>query len=119
MNEQERRELVGQVAADYGVKLDANDPAIIIVDMCQRVLDKRMAQLPKGGAPGTTPEALAQAIATAYSSQVLPRLQAVVATEVQKAVAKVRPPSMWAHPAVAVSCTLLGVVVGLVVRRFV
>lgn len=119
MNEQERRELVGQIAADYSVKLDPNDPAIIIVDMCQRVLEKQMANLPKPGGPSTTPEALAQAVAAAYSSQVLPRLQAVVATEVKKVVDKVRPVTIWAHPALwGVMGVLAGVVLGFMLRRF-
>lgn len=118
MKQEERRELVGQIAADYGVKLDADDPAIIIVDMCKRVLERHIAQLPKASGPGTTPEAVAQAIAAAYSAQVLPRLQAVVATESQKVVARIRPVSLWVHPAfVGVCCALAGVILGFMLRR--
>lgn len=118
MTDQERRELVGRIAADYGVKMDWNDPSIIIVDMCNRVLEKHMAQLPKPGGPSTTPEALAQAIAAAYSGQVLPRLQAVVGTEVKKVADKMRPAAIWTHPAfVGMTGALLGVVLGFMLRR--
>lgn len=111
--------MVGEIMAEYGVKMDADDPAVIIVAMCVKALAKQIAQTPMRAAPpGASAEALAQATATAYASKVLPQLQAVVSTEIKKVVAALRPATIWTHPAfVAVSSGLVGVIVGFILRR--
>jgi hypothetical protein len=119
VNEQERKELVGKIAAEFDVKMDANDPALIIVAMCDRVLQQRMSQLSgRGPSPALTAEAMAQAVSSTYATQVLPKLQAVVNTEVRRAIEAVRPTSVWTHPAViGPTCMLIGVIVGFLLRR--
>lgn len=118
MNEQERKDVIGRIAAEYGIRIDANDPSLMIVDMCARVLDARLAEIGQRTQRSSTSAAdLAAAISKAYSEQVLPKLQATVKAEVGAALDRVQRPSIWTHPAfVGVSAGLAGVVLGFMLR---
>jgi len=107
---EERRRLAGDIAAEFGVRIDPDDPAFIVVALCDQVLKRRAAQF--------NGEALAQAVSTAYASLVLPRLQALIATQVRNAVEAIRPRSAWNHPGFIAACSAaVGVVVGYALGR--
>lgn len=118
MTEEEKRELVGHVAANYGIRLDPNDPSLLVVDMCARVLDARLEQVRQQGVRTAASGAeFAEVIREAYAREILPRLQAVVASEVRAALRQAVRPPWWTHPALlAPGGALLGAALGFALR---